>query len=704
MTRCTVTLTALLVTAAGVAEASQPRDPSCRDLVVSLARQAVEQNLASMPRASVPPADEEQALDDVFARVATGRAAAPEPELPTAAGAEVARPQSRSRRAEKKADTRGPKRYTKTNTQELDVDEGDIVKTNGRFLYHLTSENRGGPSTLKKELRIYSSWPVAKPKLVGRYLVPAHLAPGGIEQLYLLDGAIAMIGRANAAHGARGAAEGQRIGTGHIALHRNVVARVLVLDVREPASPRLVRHVDLDGSFVQSRLIGSRLYLASASGALGLPVALHTDIRETTARLANQGTEAILADLGERWDAGTIDIGLPRVREVLANVESRPIYTCSDLVYDGAQAHAQLLNLVHIDLSQATPTTGAGMNGYTGSSHLYASEGAFYVASPTHVNGPASFIRKFALGRAGKPKYAAQGTVPGQLLNQFAMSEYEGRLRVATSVDWQNNGVYVLEQSDDGLVQVGAVSGLARGERIFAVRMMGAKGYVVTFRRTDPLYTLDLSNPRAPRVVGELKVEGFSTYLHPLDDGHLLTVGQDADARGRSTGFHLQIFDVRDMSRPRRVHHEKLDAYSTSTSQSDHHAFMFEPATKTLAIPWKGTNYWGLVAYRVDAQRGFTSLGRVNHALMYKRHFRAACRGSEQTECGDRNYWWRFFGAHDLEVDRVVAIDGHLFSMSRSGLMVHAVGRKLRQRASVLVNTPAWQPADRTVAATGPRW
>ncbi len=710
--------TALVLAASGLAEASDYRDDTCKELVVSMARQAVQQRIATVVR-PVQEVEETRSIADSLLDSATGGSAAPRPAPPTAgasapapsADAPVeAAPRRESRRApsRRKADrgdakAKGPASYTKTNTQELEVDEGDIVKTNGRYIFHITSMHNAAPGYMRKELRIYESWPVRTPRLVGRYVVPPQLAHAGIEQLYIHDGHVAMIARVSAAHGARGADEGARIGTGQIALGRNLVSRVLVLDVRNPANPTLVRHVDLDGNFLQSRMIGSRLYLATISRPLGLPVALHDDINRTTQRLAEQGVEAILSDLGDRWDAGTIDIGIPRVREVAAHAPSRPIYACSDLVHDASQPYASILNLAHVDLANTTPTNGAGMNGYISASQLYASEGAFYVASP---HGAQSFIRKFEIGRAGKPSFVAEGAVPGALLNQFAMSEFGGHLRVATSVNWQNNGVYVLRQRGERLEQVGAVNGLAPGERIFAVRMMGPKGYVVTFRRTDPLYTIDLSNPQLPRVVGELKVEGFSNYLHPLGEGHLLAVGQDADARGRSLGFHLQIFDVSDMSHPRRVHHEKLDAGSMSSSQSDHHAFMFEPATNTLAIPWKGTNYYGLVAYRVDAKRGFSSLGRVNHALMYKRYFRNVCRGSEQTECGNRNYWWRFFNANDLDVDRVVAIDGHLFSMSRSGLMVHSVGRKLRPRASVLVKEPAWRPSDTPGAtvATGPRW
>src|SRR5262249_50020037 len=145
------------------------------------------------------------------------------------------------------------------------------------------------------------------------------------------------------------------------------------------------------------------------------------------------------------------------------------------------------------------------------------------------------------LGRGGKPRFEARGTIRGTVLNQFAMSEHNGYLRVATSDNWATNDLYVLRSTGGRLETAGLLTGLGKNERIFAVRMLGDRGYVVTFRRTDPLFTLDLSNPNRPEVAGELHIDGFSTYLHPLGKHHLLAIGQDADPRGIPTGLHLQV-------------------------------------------------------------------------------------------------------------------------------------------------------------------
>jgi hypothetical protein len=132
----------------------------------------------------------------------------------------------------------------------------------------------------------------------------------------------------------------------------------------------------------------------------------------------------------------------------------------------------------------------------------------------------------------------------------------------------------VLRLDGDRLTTVGKVGGLGRNEQIYSVRFIGPIGYVVTFRRTDPLYTIDLSDPAAPKVVGQLKILGYSAYLHPAGDGLLLGIGQDADAQGRATGLQMSLFDVSNPAEPKRVSRVTLPN-TWSDAEGDHHAFTF---------------------------------------------------------------------------------------------------------------------------------
>ena len=222
-------------------------------------------------------------------------------------------------------------------------------------------------------------------------------------------------------------------------------------------------------------------------------------------------------------------------------------------------------------------------------------------------------IYQFDTGGPGRPRYVAAGSVPGTPVNQYALSEWQGHLRVATTRETargttSESAVHVLTRRGDRLAQTGVVAGLGRGERIYAVRFLGDTGYVVTFRQTDPLYALDLTDPAAPRVTGELKITGWSAYLHPVPGGRLLGVGQEADSRGRALGLQVSLFDVHDPARPARLARYHVPE-SMSTVEYDPHAFLFEPATGLLALPL-GT---GSIRLLTVADRDITEVGTVDH-------------------------------------------------------------------------------------------
>jgi hypothetical protein len=191
-------------------------------------------------------------------------------------------------------------------------------------------------------------------------------------------------------------------------------------------------------------------------------------------------------------------------------------------------------------------------------------------------------------------RYVGSGSVRGTLLNQFSMSEHEGYLRVATTVGqawWGRGGaqesqVVVLAEDGGDLRQVGGVGGLGRDERIHAVRFLGDIGYVVTFRETDPLYTVDLSDPTSPRVLGELKIPGYSAYLHPIGEGLVLGIGQDADEQGMRLGAQASLFDVSDLANPRRVATLPLGGEGASSDvEYDHRAFLWWPQRDLALVP-----------------------------------------------------------------------------------------------------------------------
>ncbi len=219
----------------------------------------------------------------------------------------------------------------------------------------------------------------------------------------------------------------------------------------------------------------------------------------------------------------------------------------------------------------------------------------------------------------------------GFLLGQFSMSEHDGFLRVATTEGpawWDafaaresESRVTVLTERGDVLEPVGEVTGLGRGERIYAVRFLGDVGYVVTFRQVDPLYAIDLSDPIRPAVTGELKILGYSAYLHPVGEGLLLGIGQDATPEGRTLGTQVSLFDVSDPAHPLLLDRRPL-SLGSSEAEYDHHAFLWWPQTRLAVLPVEAVRYDELTGEPISlggaaglqvGRTALSELGRLMH-------------------------------------------------------------------------------------------
>jgi len=247
------------------------------------------------------------------------------------------------------------------------------------------------------------------------------------------------------------------------------------------------------------------------------------------------------------------------------------------------------------------------------------------------------------------------------------MDEWAGYLRIATTrgkVPDPNvsSSVSILAEGDNGnLVRVGAVDKIAPGEDIRAVRFDDDRGYVVTFKKTDPLFVLDLFQPAKPKILGELEIPGFSTYIHRIDADHLLSIGFDANDHGSFAYFDgviLQMFDVKNPTEPRLMHKEKIGTRgSSSQAATDHLAFNYFADQGLLAVPMtvcdgggdgqNGTvvSFSGLLVYDVDLERGFTKLDGVDH-------------GGHGASCST---WW---SQANSEVKRSIFLDDLVWSIA----------------------------------------
>ncbi len=494
--------------------------------------------------------------------------------------------------------------FSGTNVQEEGVDEPDLVKTNGNTVFAVANGKLRAVDVAG-----------AKPRL----LDSLALEPGLSHELLLHGDRLLVVSRGGywieplPAMAAR------------IAPYQPANSVLAEVDVSDPAKLRLVRTLTLDGSYVAARLVGSaaRIVVAAQLPA-ALPFKQPTDGSPEAIAAAERQNEAVLA-------RSKVASWLPSYRIKRAGAKpgkARPLVQCRHVRRPTAFSGLGMLTVLTVDLAKGLqPVDSAAV--MTDGRIVYASPESLYVTTerwsdrpdpdkPTEEQpGAQTEIHKFDISSPTKTHYRGSGRVSGYLLSQWSLSEYRGVLRVVSteSPAWWGSGgetesfLTTLRPSGGNLVQAGRVGGLGKGERVYSVRFAGDTAYVVTFRQIDPLFTLDLSRPEQPRVLGELKIPGYSAYLHPIGEDLLLGVGQDVDEKtGRPLGTQLSIFDVSDLRKPTRLHTQHL-GQGWSEAEHDHHAFLFWPRTGLVMIPFEQR----AVGFRVGRSRGIDPLGKVEH-------------------------------------------------------------------------------------------
>jgi len=379
--------------------------------------------------------------------------------------------------------------------------------------------------------------------------------------------------------------------------YESEITQLTEVDVSDPAAMRVLRTERIRGRHVSSRLTGhtARVVIWTRPRAVAEPQ-FRTQLRGWLPR-------RVL-----RQAAG----GRPRIR-----LAAR----CRRVFRPAQHSGIDVLSVLTIDMRRGLPAVDSDAV-MAGGQTVYASPKALYVATPSWTEeGPLlaerTLVHKFAASEPDATSYRASGQLDGTLLNQFSLSEHDGVLRAATTVGAGPEGesrVTTLAERDGVLARLGEVGGLGKGERIYAVRFVGDVGYVVTFRQVDPLYTLDLSDPRNPRTVGELKIRGYSAYLHPLGDGLLLGVGQDASERGTTLGTQVSLFDVSEPARPQRLHAWTVPGGSSSEAEWDHHAFLWWAPSKLAVLPLESARFSGAVGLKVE-RAAIAEAGRASHQL-----------------------------------------------------------------------------------------
>jgi inhibitor of cysteine peptidase len=509
----------------------------------------------------------------------------------------------------------GAEDFSSTNIQVAGVDEADTVKTDGQYIYTISSSQGSGyyyygySTQATNSVYILSADP-QDAKVLSKIALDDSLTPSG---LFLSSDSSKLVVLSSKYQPYPAVSSRNAM---IMPYYSDVSTSIYVYDIANKAAPVLARNFTVSGSYFNSRMIGNYLYAVTSQNA-------YVYNNAVTVPAVYSGAKA------EAASPSTI---------YYADMNQSSYYSFTSFYG------------VDIANDQQQPTNMTVL--MSGASTMYVSPDNIYVTYPNWVNGTdiTSIYRVKIDGL--KLTFEAQGGVPGNTINQYALDEYGGNLRIATNMwngliavpfagqtstqNTQSNNVYVLNQN---LSIIGKLEGLAQGENLHSVRFMGDKCYLVTFVRTDPLFVIDLSQPANPKVLGELKIPGYSDYLHPYDETHLIGVGKEAvDATGQNfawyRGIKLSLFDVSNVNNPVQLSNYVIgDRGTDSPVLTDPKAFLFDKTKNLLVIPVSlalvdnstidssqpkgsayGTTVWqGAYVFSLTPEGGFTLKGTITH-------------------------------------------------------------------------------------------
>jgi inhibitor of cysteine peptidase len=559
--------------------------------------------------------------------------------------------------------------YSDTNVQVAGVDEADIVKTDGRYIYVMAQNS----------LYLAQAYPVETARILSHIVIPGF-SP---QELFIDQDRLLVFGTTYYTP-ADQTVPGQpgypttiqpgiaksNVGILPYPTGGNLVS-IKLYDIQDRANPKLLKSVDIEGSYLTSRKIGTDVYFVINSyPSFNVPQPLATDI-------------------------------IPGYQEVLGNAiisyDLKPIANFNEIGYIPPRQAANFITVASLSMSDATRAlskeviVGSGENVYASLANLYIAQTSWptydNIGQLVGDNVQTTVITKFALSN-GSVTYTATGEIKGHILNQFAMDEYDGYFRIATTIsgyvdnrDTSTNNVYVLDAT---LKATGALEDVAPGESIYAVRFMGKRAYLVTFLHVDPLFVIDLSQPAAPQILGKLKIPGYSDYLQPYDETHLIGIGKEVDASIDADLIHtenavyytaiqgvkLSLFDVSDVSNPIEVYKEVIgDRGTESLATQDHKAFLFDKARGLLVIPvtvaelqpGQAKNmqgefvFQGAYVYNLTLENGFTLKGKVTHY--------------DSSEAFQKS--GEYFYGGDANITRSLYIENILYTLSQSRLQLN---------------------------------
>lgn len=505
--------------------------------------------------------------------------------------------------------------FSTTNTQVENVDEADIVKTDGKYIYYVSNG----------EVYIVGADNL---ELTSKITFDSSEDNFNVNEIYNKDDKIIVMGNAYIKQEPLITEDDDGQTKRQSVIQRGTpVVKARVYDISNKQEPELVREVALEGRYINSRMIDNELYFISRKSIY----------------------------FNELEPIATI---LPVVKDSTISEELITIDYTEIAYFDTIEDNSFMMvggfDINDNDKLSVETIYGAGNEVYSTKDHLY-------IAQSLYFSNNATKIYKFELNDT-KVSLIAEGEIEGYINDQFSMDEYNGNLRVATTVREMEtndnvlvdavfetntkNNLYVLNEK---LEKVGELTDLAKGEKIYSVRFIGDMGYVVTFKEIDPLFVIDLSNPIRPEVKGELKIPGYSSYLHPYDENHIIGIGYNTKDNGyggvTNSNMKMSMFDISDMENPKEIFNVDIgDEYAESEVTYNHKALFYKESEDLIGFPvtYRNNNFRnyenGFVIFKIDIENNeFEKYAEVLQKLDYKK-----------------------------QVDRIIYIDENIYTLAKS--------------------------------------
>ncbi len=521
--------------------------------------------------------------------------------------------------------------HSTTNTQVQGVDEPDLAKTDGRYLVSLDGQ-------------LLHLVDVRTAKLRATLALPQ---PG--SELLLAGDHVVVLSGETSGSGVYPVASGVAAGPmlRYPGYGGSATATATVVDISDPDHPSVTHRWSFDAGEIAARVVDGTIRLVLSSSPPQETWAQPRDGSTAEKSRATKVNQQIV-------DATPLDAWVPRWTG--EDGQSHPLSACNSIATPGKPSSLSMVTVVSLDPGANQPGAGTSVLGggsvaYAEGQHLFVSDTGTYPAGQVdaypQTTNPTIHLLEFDISDPAQARYLASGSVPGQLHDSYALSEYQDHLRVTTTTngDTTSTAIVVLARQGDRLVQVGSVGGLGVGEQVYAVRYAGDRGYVVTFQQIDPLHVVDLSDPTKPVLRGILTMPGYSSLLLPLSGDRLLGIGRSVVPEGggmscvpgascrifvEPAGLQLSLFDVSDATHPKLLdRHELSDTYASAVN--DPHAVTLSPDGKLVILPSTS----GPLAVAISATKLTTTTGAFTQPYSVQDQ-RTVIAGDRLFELADR--------------------------------------------------------------------